>query len=302
VGLDREGKRILLAGHAPLAYDLTSIDIGITPAVESIHGAKTHAIAVKPIGSFIGKLNDLLSRGRRPDGPRRIAVIGGGAGGVELILSLCARLRGDAGASGHKAGNFSFLLVTEGEILKTHNLRVRDAFRRVFAQKGIALRENSRVVAVHKDAVELSDRARLDADAVLITTDAAPPPWFAQTGLARDDGGFLAVGATLQSENDADVFAAGDCAAITGHPREKAGVFAVRAGPPLSDNLRRRATGRPLKDWRPQSRHLALISTGERYAIASRGSFKAEGRLVWILKDWIDRRWMRTYQDFKKSD
>jgi selenide,water dikinase len=42
---------------------------------------------------------------------------------------------------------------------------------------------------------------------------------------------------------------------------------------------------------------LALISTGERYAVASRGALKAEGAWLWALKDRIDRRWMRMYQD-----
>jgi len=32
--------------------------------------------------------------------------------------------------------------------------------------------------------------------------------------------------------------------------------------------------------WRPQCRHLALISTDERYAVASRGGFKMEG--AWL--------------------
>ena len=105
----------------------------------------------------------------------------------------------------------------------------------------------------------------------------------------------------MQSTNDPDVFAAGDCAALVASPREKAGVYAVRAGPPLAENLHRRARGLPTRPWTPQRRHLALISTGERYAVASRGIFKAEGAWLWTVKDWIDRRWMRTYQDFDAS-
>src|SRR6185436_7846703 len=97
--------------------------------------------------------------------------------------------------------------------------------------------------------------------------------------------------------NDPDVFAAGDCAALTASPRPKSGVFAVRAGPYLAQNLRRRARNEPLVSWQPQRQHLALISTGERYAVASRGWMKAEGAWLWMVKDWIDRRWVRMYQD-----
>jgi selenide,water dikinase len=89
----------------------------------------------------------------------------------------------------------------------------------------------------------------------------------------------------------------GDCAALIETPRAKAGVFAVQAGPLLAANLRRRARSERLRAWHPQRRHLALISAGERYAVASRGPFKAEGAWVWIVKDAIDRRWMRVYQD-----
>ena len=92
------------------------------------------------------------------------------------------------------------------------------------------------------------------------------------------------------------VIAAGDCAALAS-PREKAGVYAVRAGPPLARSLRALARGGTPRPWTPRRRHLALISTGERYAVASRGAFKVEGAWVWRLKDWIDRRWMRMYQD-----
>jgi len=296
IGLDRAEKRVQLAGRPPIAYDIVSIDVGIAPALASIAGADAHAIAVKPIGSFLAKFDALLARYGGPDGPRRIAVIGGGAGGVELLLSVRARLLCDPGVRPQDRAQLSFALATDGAILQTHHRCVRAAFRRAFAARGIALHEHRAARAVRPGEVELQPGPPLAADAVLVATDAAPPGWFGATGLALDPNGFLAVGPTLQSVNDPDVFAAGDCAALA-TPREKAGVFAVRAGPPLAGNLRRRAANQTLKPWRPQRRHLALISTGERYAVASRGPFKAEGRWVWRVKDWIDRRWMRAYQD-----
>ena len=111
-----------------------------------------------------------------------------------------------------------------------------------------------------------------------------------------DEKDFIAVGPTLQSLDDPNVFAAGDCASMVETPREKAGVYAVRAGPPLARNLIAMAQGQEPEPWRPQKRHLALITTGEKYAVASRGAFKAEGAWLWHLKDWIDRRWMDRYR------
>jgi selenide, water dikinase len=296
IGIDRGQKRVLLAGRPPIAYDVLSIDVGITPALAHIAGAAEHGIAVKPIGSFLAKFTALRARCRMPDGPRRIAVIGGGAGGVELILSVRSHLMADARAKGGETA-FSFALVTDGEILATHDPKVRNSFRRALAERRIEVHERKPAQAVTSDAILLKDGETVKADAVLVTTGAAAPPWFRSTGLALDPDRFLAVGPSLQALNDPDVFAAGDCATLVETPRERAGVFAVRAGPPLARNLRQRVRNEPLKPWRPQRRHLALISTGERYAVASRGAFKTEGAWVWRWKDWIDRRWMRMYQD-----
>jgi selenide, water dikinase len=293
-GLDRTAKRVLLAARPPIAYDILSIDVGITPDLTSIAGAAEHGVAVKPIGAFLAKFEHLRARCRVGE-VRRIAVIGGGAGGIELVLSLRTRLRADAARDGRNP-DISFALVTDKALLATHNARVQRAFRRHLATAGVEVHEHCAVTALKAGAIVCRDGKAMQADAVLLATNAAPPGWFVASGLARDAGGFLAVTSTLQVANDPDIFAAGDCIGLIETPREKAGVYAVRAGPPLAMNLARRARGKSLRAWRPQRRHLALISTGERYAVASRGALKAEGAWLWTIKDWIDRRWMDMYR------
>jgi selenide,water dikinase len=89
---------------------------------------------------------------------------------------------------------------------------------------------------------------------------------------------------------------------MIGRPLEKAGVFAVRMGPVLAENLRRSLLNQPLKAYRPQRRWLALISTGDRHAIASRGALFARGDWVWRWKDRIDRRFMERFGDLPAMD
>jgi len=72
----------------------------------------------------------------------------------------------------------------------------------------------------------------------------------------------------------------------------------VRQGPILAENLRRAALGQPLVRYRAQQHWLALITTGERYAVASWGPLGGiAGRWVWRWKDAIDRRFMARYRE-----
>jgi selenide,water dikinase len=290
-GFDPRRRVATLADGAPLEFDVASLDVGSRPPADGIPGAAVHAIGVKPVERFLRACDQWGERARAGT-LARVAVVGGGAAGIETLLSMqykCGRETGPAGA-------VQFDLVTDVDrVLPDHDARAQAILRRILTERGVGLHLASRVVRVEAGAVHTANGPVVRADAIVWATGAAPLPLLRATGLALDAAGFVAVNDRLQSTSHGHVFAAGDCATIVGHPRPKSGVYAVREGPPLAANLRAALEGRPLVRYVPQKRALALISTGDRYAVAARGGLAVEGAWVWRWKDWIDRRFVRRY-------
>ncbi len=298
-GIDLAAKRILGAAGARVPFDVLSIDIGSTPNTRDTPGAAEHAVAVKPIDGFLGRFEEARRRVLQREGKARICVVGAGAGGVELMLALERRLRRDIEAAGGDARGASFALISaEPDILMAFPRRLRARFRSIAAARGIAVIAGRAADRVADGAVHLDSGEALAFDEIFWAAQASAAPWLAATGLKLDAKGFIEVEPTLQSASHAGVFAAGDVASFNRRALPKSGVYAVREGPPLAENLRRAASGEPLKPYKPQTRHLSLISTGERYAIGARNGFTFEGAWVWRWKDWIDRRFMRKYKSF----
>ena len=300
IGLDLAGKRVICRDRPPVPYDILSINIGSTPSARQTPGVHEHAIPVKPIDGFIDRFEAARTRVLKARGQARIGVVGGGAGGVELLLSLHRRLTRDVAAAGFDPTALAFILITStGEILPAFPPRMRQRFAALMRDRGIAVVTGGRALQVRADAVLVEGHGSIGLDEVFWTTLAAPAPWLAETGLALDCDGFIRVAETLQSVSHPDVFAAGDVAAIEGHTLPKSGVYAVRSGPPLAANLRRTHEGRRLAAYKPQRDALYLISTGERYALGARNGLTIEGAWVWQLKDFIDRRFMAKFKKLR---
>ncbi len=301
-GIDPNAQLVHVPGRPPVHYDLLSINTGSRPRTIDVPGALEHAFPVKPIDKWLHDWEALQARVLQSNGDFRIAVIGGGAGGVELALSTQHRLQSLLRSQDDDVSRLHYVLFTDGpKILPTHNSGVRKRFMRVLGERGIEIQTDSRVVEVEAGGVHLDGGAFRSADAVLWVTWAAAPEWPAQSGLAVDDQGFITVDRELRSTSHPGIFAAGDIASLP-DPRPKSGVFAVRQGPVLTENLRRSVAGRPLKPYKPQRNFLGLISTGDPYAIASRGNWSWEGKLLWTWKDWIDRRFMQRFNELPGMD
>lgn len=341
VGIDLERRAVRCRGRPPIPYDVLSIDTGIAPRLDA-PGAAEHAVPVKPIGGLVARWERLERRVRASPRKLRIAVVGAGAAGVELTLSMqhaLAAARGGDGpadrgrppartADAARGGDGPFpapefhpapgapsapgsspfpapefhLFGAAPTVLPTHNHGARRRFGRLLAARGVRVHLGTRVTRVDAGRLETAGGASFEVDEIVWASAAAPPAWPAASGLAVDGAGFIAVDATLQSTSHPGVFAAGDVAAVEDHPREKAGVFAVRQGKPLAANLRRALLGERLRPFRPQRRFLSLIGAGGRYAVASRGRWSAEGAWVWRWKEWIDRRFMRRFSDLPEME
>ncbi len=294
--VDTEKQLVRCADGSLVPYDLLSIDIGSRPPVSRLEGAREHVIPVKPIDRLLNEIERLEKRIAGQPGPLRVLVVGGGAGGVELALSLDHRLAKVAAAQDNCAAPEITIVDGAADILPMHTGAVRRRMHRALDARKVALRLGTRAKRFAPGMLHLEDGGQVPFDAVILVTGAQAAGWLRDAGLAVDKDGFVAVEQTLRSVSHENIFACGDVAAIEGHALPKAGVYAVRQGPILAENLRRAAQGQALKPYQPQRNILALISTGNRYAIASRGRLAIAGHWVWTLKDWIDRRWMARYE------
>jgi len=306
VGLDLTQGRVLCDRRPPGGYDWLSVDIGSIPDPQQIPGID-YTIPIKPVHLFLTHWQYFLQEiEAQPQHPWHCAIVGGGAGGVELILALQARVQRLAHRLQQKLQpelKVQFHLIQGGSsLMSDHALSVQHTFQQCLQQRAIKVHLNQRVIAVEASPpryrLKTSAGLNLPCDRIFWTTQATAPDWIAAAGLTTDDRGFIVVTDTLQSCSHPQIFAAGDIATMQNHPRPKAGVFAVRQGKPLYQNLRRVLEGKSPRPFVPQRDILALIGDGQGQAAASRGTWGLPlSTGLWHWKDHIDRRFIAKFQN-----
>lgn len=301
-GIDAAGRRVRLspAGKSrsqddilppDLPYHLLSIDTGSVidrqRLEEEMPGVAANALIVRPIEVFTSLWPKVLERAQQR--ALSVAVIGGGAAGLELMFATeqALRTRGVTGAR--------FTLITGGGEPGTHypaGLQAR-LLRRLRRLNITVLRDTC--VGMEPGVVRLGSGSELACDVPILTIGTHAPDWLQGSGLALSEQGHVLVNAFQQSTSHPDVFAAGDVSTRADRPHPKSGVYAVRAGPPLAGNLLAAHEGQPLKPHHPPANTLNLLSCGVGHAIASWGPLHAEGGWVWRWKDRIDRAFVAKY-------
>jgi selenide,water dikinase len=279
--LDLANKVATTEQGQPIPFDVVSIDIGPAPNLHLIPGLE-NSVPIRPMEQLLQVWRRLEHRFAGLPLAQTVGIIGGGAAGAELACALAQRARtADL--------QVKLTLVTgRAGLLPTLPRAAARLMKRRLTALGV------RVIEVDAEAVG-PNRLRMPAvgefyaDVILNALPAGAWRWPAEAGLKHDRLGFIEVNDGLQSLSHPFVFAAGDCATMVRHPRPRSGVYAVRAGAHLGENLLRFVTRKRLHHYAPQRRALYLVSTGEKHAIGVWGSFVFDGEWVWRWKDRIDR-------------
>ncbi len=285
--LDPDRRVVRLASGKELEYDVLSINVGSTLNPPTVSGALL--LPLRPLGRLRAEWERLLASVERDAAttPLTVTAVGGGAAGVEALLSCLWRLRASQPGRAIRGQ-----LVTRGAtLLPGLAPRAIASARRVLERNG---------VDIHL-ATEFSDAFAKSSDIILWATGAEAHAWQHKSGLAVSDRGFIRVDSYLRSASHPNVFAVGDCSEWS-DPLPKAGVYAVRMGPTLIHNVRAALAGNTdaLTRFEPQKHFLVLLAVGGRNAIASRGRWAAYGNLLghalWRWKDYIDRKFISLFR------
>ena len=297
INLDLAQNKVICQGHDSLSFDYLSLDIGSTPNIIIVPGAQDYAIPAKPVPKFLTEWEILLKAVKnQPQSGIKLVIVGGGAGGVELALNMQGRLIREIGQD--HADKIQIHLVHRGsKLLSRHNSWVSKRLQEILLNRGIILHLKTQVTQVNADSIICDNQQNIDYDYLFWVTEASAPQWIKKSQLATDSQGFILVKDSLCSVSHPHVFATGDIATIVNHPRPKAGVFAVRQGKPLFNNWQRMIKKQPLISYIPQKKYLSLIGTGDKKAIASWGSWGWQSSLFWLLKDYIDRKFMNLFKN-----
>ena len=288
VDIDFKNQKVLTKNGQELAFDILSINTGSIPQSQGMMGAQNYSVPIKPIKSFQARFTEFLKKASLESQSRSIVVIGAGVAGIECSLAFESRSR-------HLGVNSEIHLIEASEnFLPGFPKGAQENISDLLAGRRIHLHLGKKVTEIKSEEVIFSDKTKLKTDFTVLTTSGQPAPWIQNLKL-KHHGPFIQINKFLETSKS-QVFAAGDVAQNPDKPVPRAGVFAVREAKVLGHNIQALLGGTAKTSFLPQKDFLSLISDGDGKCTAIKGSwFFSNSKLMWILKDFIDRKFVRQF-------
>ena len=289
IKIDPGQKLLLLSSGETVTYDVVSFNAGSEVPVESLNTAPgENIIPVKPIINLL-RIRRLLLKAIKENKVMNLIVIGGGPAGIEISANLWRLFH-------ENRGRGKITLLGGRRLMGNAPDKVRSLVLHSLVGRGLNVIEGTYAKAIENGMVTLSDGRKVFFDMALVAIGTRPPSLFRDSVLPASADGGLLVNAHLQSVRYADIFGGGDCVSLEGQSLARVGVYAVRENPILYHNLLAALEGGNMLTFEPQKFFLLILNMGNGQGIFWKKNWVWQSRLAFLLKDYIDRKFMRKFQ------
>lgn len=286
--IDADRRVLFLSSGESIAYDVVSFNTGSeVPVASLVEADQKNVFTVKPVLSLLDARQHLVTTLRQKR--LNLVVVGGGPAGVEISANLWRLVKESGGEAG-------ITLIGGKRLLGEAPARVRELAFNSLVRKQVQVVEGRYAKRIEPKEVILDEDTRLQADVAFVAVGIRPASIFRNSGLPTGEDGGLLVNPFLQSVARPEIFGGGDCISLEGYHLAKVGVYAVRQNPILRHNLWVALEGGEMATFKPQRTFLLIFNMGDGKGVFWRENWVWEGRLAFLLKDYIDRSFMRTFQ------
>lgn len=292
--IDGKAQQIYLASGKTVPYDILSCNLGSDIESAMTGDDLTDIYFVKPIERLIDAQKRILEIASEKD--IKVAVVGGGPSAVEVAGNVWRLLQD---SRRHAA---EIKILTRTALMPRHPNAIARSAQKSLIKRGIEIIENCRVHQISPRQITDNAGKSIHADIIFVATGVKPTPVFAHSGLATGPDGGLAVNRFLQSVEYENILGGGDCIHFQEMPLDKVGVYAVRQNPVLLNNIIALLDGRSLQPFNPGGKYLLIFNLGDGTGILHKWSMQFGGRTAFFIKDYIDRKFMKKFQQIEQLD
>lgn len=292
VQVDAENRIMHLASGKTLPYDVISFNAGSFVPRDTLATETKDVFTVKPIEKLMDAQQRILTLSAA--GPIKVAVVGGGASAVEVAGNIWRLVR-------QRGVHPAEITVFAGHgLMSRFPAGIARMARRSFKRRGINVFTEQYVREVKSGQITLRSGEAYRCELIFLAAGVRPSVIFKNSGLATGPDGGLLVNQFLQSPDYPEIFGGGDCITFQPQPLDKVGVYAVRENPVLFHNLLSSLEEKPLQPFDPGGDYLLIFNLGDGTGIFRKKMLMFGGRPAFMIKDYIDRRFISEFQAVEK--
>ena len=291
--IDAETKSVYTLSGKIFPYDVLSFNAGSYVPMPHQLKDKDNVYSVKPIERLMEaaqRLEKLFTEKKI-----KVSVVGGGPSAAEVagnVWQLAIKTGGHMPDIKIYAGKKFMAQFPDG---------IRKRVMNVLLKRRINIDETGYVQDTTPDSILLETGKTEPTDFVFMALGVNPSPIFEISGLpiGRDKG--LLVNQYLQSIKYPEIFGGGDCICFKDQPLDKVGVYAVRQNPVLLHNIMAAFEGEKMMAFNPGPDYLLIFNLGGGIGVVKKWGLVFGGRAAFVLKDRIDKKFMKKFQAIEKT-